>query len=113
MAFSDIGTFLRRWLEVLTATYFAWREARRAHQSVTVACENGRFVVRKLRQDRGSGARNRRPGAAEETRVMAVLAAGARTPGGGTRAPRRCLGCFGIPRHVAGVPRVRGSASSP
>ena len=106
MAFMDIGTFLRRWLEVLTATYFAWREARRAHQSVTVACENGRFVVRKLRQDRGSGARKGRPDAAEENRVMAVLAAGARTPGEVTRAARRCLVVFELPADMVVVRRI-------
>jgi general secretion pathway protein L len=101
----QIGTFLRRWLEVLTATYFAWREAQRARESLTVACENGRFIVRRLRQDRDRGARNRRA-KAPESKVVATLAPGARIPGKVADAARSCLVILELPSDLVVVRRI-------
>ena len=62
-----VGTFLRRWFDVLAGVYFAGREVLRARQSLIVACENGHFIVRKAQPDRVS---------ILQPTVVAVLAAG-------------------------------------
>jgi Tfp pilus assembly protein PilN len=104
MAPIDIGTVLRRWIEVLTAAYFAWREALRARQSLTVARENGRFIVRRSRPDCGNGVRHDDPNEPEET--VAVLTAGARIPAEVTRAARTGLIVFELPADLVVVRRI-------
>jgi Tfp pilus assembly protein PilN len=104
MAPIQIGTILRRWIEVLTATYFAWREALRARQALTVACENGRFVVRRPRQGRGNGA-GREP-AHEPEENLAVLIPGAPMEAGVTRAARSGLVVFQLPADLVVVRRI-------
>jgi general secretion pathway protein L len=86
MTFGSIGAFLRRWIEVLAVTYFAWREASRARQSLTVACENGHFIVRTSPQ--GGGGRSEKPTKPDEKKVVASLAPGARAPAEVMRAAR-------------------------
>jgi Tfp pilus assembly protein PilN len=104
MAPIDIGTVLRRWIEVLAAAYFAWREALRARQSLTVARENGRFIVRGSRPDCGNGVRHDDPNEPEET--VAVLTAGARIPAEVTRAARTGLIVFELPADLVVVRRI-------
>src|SRR6266849_135463 len=104
MTFISIGAFLRRWIEVLTVTYFAWREAWRARQSLTVACENGHFIVRKSRQDRDIGARPEQQNEPEEN--LAVLAAGAPIPAKVTRAARSGFIVFQLPSDLVVVRRI-------
>ena len=104
MAPIQIGTILRRWIEVLTATYFAWREALRARQALTVACENGRFVVRRPRQDRDDGPRQQQPDGPEES--LAVLAPGAPIPAEVRRAARNGLIVFQLPADLVVVRRI-------
>jgi general secretion pathway protein L len=104
MTFTSIGAFLRRWIEVLTITYFAWREAWRARQSLTVACENGRFIVRKSRQDRDIGPRPEQPDEPEEN--LAVLAAGAPIPAKVTQAARGSFVVFQLPDDMVVVRRI-------
>jgi general secretion pathway protein L len=100
MTFTSIGAFLRRWIEVLTVTHFAWRDAWRARQSLTIACENGRFIVRRSRQD----LRPERPDEPEEN--LAVLAAGAPIPAKVTRAARGSFVVFQLPDHMVVVRRI-------
>jgi Tfp pilus assembly protein PilN len=102
MAPIEIGTVLRRWIEVLTATYFAWREALRARQVLTLACENGRFIVRRSRPDHGL--RHEQPNEMEEN--LAVLAAGAPIPTAVTRAARTALIVFELPTELVVVRRI-------
>jgi hypothetical protein len=102
MAPIEIGTVLRRWIEVLTATYFAWREALRARQVMTVACENGRFSVRRSRPDHGL--RQEQPNEMEEN--LAVVAAGAPIPAAVTRAARTALIVFELPADLVVVRRI-------
>src|SRR5262249_29170652 len=100
MTFTSIGAFLRRWIEVLTVTYFAWREAWRARQSLMIACENGRFIVRRSRQD----PRSEQPDALEEN--LAVLAAGAPIPAKVTRAASGSFVVFQLPDDMVVVRRI-------
>lgn len=104
MAPIDIGTVLRRWIEVLTAAYFAWREALRARRALTVACENGRFIVRRSRPDRGNGVRHEEPNEPEAT--FAALTAGAPIPTEVTRAARTGLIVFELPADLVAVRRI-------
>jgi len=104
MTFISIGAFLRRWIEVLTVTYFAWREAWRARQSMTVACESGHFIVRKSRQDRAIGIRREQTNEAEEK--LAVLAAGVPIPAKVARAARGGFVIFELPDDMVVVRRI-------
>lgn len=104
MAPIQIGTILRRWIEVLTATYFAWREALRARHALTIACENGRFVVRRPRQDGDNAIRHGQPNEPEGN--LAVLAAGAPIPAEVTRAARSGLIVFELPADLVVVRRI-------
>src|SRR6266852_8025278 len=104
MTFISIGAFLRRWIEVLTVTYFAWREAWRARQSMTVACESGHFIVRKSRQDRAIGIRREQTNEAEEK--PAVLAAGVPIPAKVARAARGGFVIFELPDDMVVVRRI-------
>ena len=108
MTFTSIGAFLRRWIEVLTVTHFAWREAWRARQSLTVACENGRFIVRKSRQDRDIGPRPEQLDEPEEN--LAVLVAGAPIPAKVTHAARGSFVVFRLDRKST---RLNSSHSLP
>src|SRR5260370_40448093 len=98
MTSTSIGAFLRRWIEVLTVTYFAWCEAWRARQLLTVACENGRFIVRRSRHDRDIGRRPGQPDEPEEN--LAVLAAGAPIPAKVQLAARVSCVVFRLPDHM-------------
>jgi Tfp pilus assembly protein PilN len=104
MAPIDIGMVLRRWIEVLTAAYFAWREALRARQVLTVACENGRFMVRRSRPDHGNGVRHGQPNEPQEK--LAVLTAGAPIPAEVTRAARTALIVLELPADLVVVRRI-------
>src|SRR5215468_4090770 len=100
MTFTSIGSLLRRWIEVLAITYFAWHDAWRARQSLTVARENGRFVVRRSRQDTRSG----QPNEPEEN--LAVIIAGAPVPAKVTRAARGGFVVFQLPDDMVVVRRI-------
>jgi general secretion pathway protein L len=74
-AFKQIDGLLRRWLDVLAATYFAWRDAWRAQRTLVISRENNQLVVRKTPRDNKSAIRQED----EEGRpVLAVLASGER-----------------------------------
>src|SRR6266481_8788088 len=100
MTFTSIATFLRRWIEVLTVTYFAGRDAWRARQSLTIACESGRFIVRRSRQD----SRSEPPDEPGEN--LAVLAAGAPIPAKVARAARGAFVVFQLPDDMVVVRRI-------
>jgi general secretion pathway protein L len=78
-AFTQIDGLLRRWLDVLAATYFAWRDAWRAQRTLVISRENNQFVLRKTPRDNKSAVRQKVRQKEEEARpVLAVLAAGER-----------------------------------
>jgi general secretion pathway protein L len=74
-AFKQIDGLLRRWLDVLAATYFAWRDAWRAQRTLVISRENNQFVLRKTPRDNKSAIRQEDE---EERPVLAVLAPGER-----------------------------------
>jgi general secretion pathway protein L len=103
MTFTNIGAFLRRWIEVLTVTYFAWREASRARQTLTIACENGHFVVRRSRLDRDGV----RPDQTNEPKKnLAVVAAGGTMPAKVTSAATSSFIVFQLPDELVVVRRI-------
>jgi general secretion pathway protein L len=104
MTLTNIGALPRRWIEVLTVTYFAWREAWRARQTLSVACENGRFVVRKSRLNRDNGVRREQPN--EPLENLAVLAAGEPIPARVTRAASNGFVVFQLPDELVVVRRI-------
>jgi general secretion pathway protein L len=71
-----INHLFQRWIAVLVATFFAWREAWRAQRSLVITCADDRFIVRK-----GSANRDGIAGLAggdqqEQSSVLATLAVG-------------------------------------
>jgi type IV pilus assembly PilN-like protein len=104
MAPIEIGTVLRRWIEILATVHFAWREALHARQALTVTCENGRFIVRRSRPRLGNGVRHEQPNGPEET--LAVLTADAPIPAEVTRAARAGLIVFELPAALVVVRRI-------
>jgi general secretion pathway protein L len=75
--FTQIDTLLRRWIEVLAATYFAWHDAWRSQRTLVITRESNRFVLRKAPSDNASAVRQKAPDEQQEERqVLAVLAAG-------------------------------------
>jgi general secretion pathway protein L len=103
MQLADIRALWRRWIEALTRTWFAWREARRARQSLIVACDDGRFVVRI-----SSGMRDAATGRFTETpdAVLAVLAPGEPAPVQVTEAARDSLVVFELPADLVVMRRI-------
>jgi hypothetical protein len=86
-AFTQIDGLLRRWLDVLAASYFAWRDAWRAQRTFVVSHDNNRFILRKAPPDHKRAIRQEPPQEEEEERpALAVLAAGERAPEGILRA---------------------------
>jgi general secretion pathway protein L len=75
-AFMQIDDLLRRWLDVLAATYFTWRDAWRAQRTLVIASENDRFVLRKAPPD--SKGRQAVRHEEKERPVLAVVPAGQR-----------------------------------
>lgn len=74
---TDIGTLLRRWLDLLAATYFAQCEAWRGRRSLIVTCANDQFVIR--RSPAGDRAKQRgQPTGQAGNPVVAVVDAGKR-----------------------------------
>src|SRR5258708_26851788 len=102
MTFTSIGALLRRWIEVLAVTYFAWREAWRAGQSRAGGWGSGGVMGRKSGQ--GIGPRPGRPDEPEEN--LAVLAAGVPIPAKVTRAARGAFVVFQLPDDMVVVRRI-------
>jgi general secretion pathway protein L len=99
----DVRALWRRWIEVLTRTYFAWQETRRARRALVVACESGRFIVRQ-----SSGMRDAVTGrpAATSDAVLAILAPGELAPAQVTQAARDSLVVFELPAELVVVRRI-------
>jgi general secretion pathway protein L len=105
MTFTHVRVFLQRWIEVLALAWFAWREARRARQALTVACEGGRFVVRKSpgKRDTVTPPPQETP---EANGVLAVLAPGAQAPPQLTQAARSSLVVLELPADIVVMRRI-------
>jgi general secretion pathway protein L len=85
----NIGLLLRRWIDVLGATYFAQREIWRARRALLVSRENGQFVIRKAPADDEGIVRPERLNVREEGQTLAVLAVGERVSAEVLEAARR------------------------
>ena len=76
-AFTQIGTLLRRWIEVLAATYLALRDTWRTQRTLVITRENDRFVLREAPPDNGRIIRREASQEQEEELpVLAVLTPG-------------------------------------
>jgi general secretion pathway protein L len=75
----QIDGLLRRWLDVLAATYFTWRDAWRTQRTLLITRENDQFILREARPDKKSHHKVRRE-EEEERRVLAVLPPDERAP---------------------------------
>jgi general secretion pathway protein L len=102
----NIGLLLRRWIDVLGATYFAQREVWRARRALVVSCENGQFVIRKAPADQGGVARPEQWNAQERSPVLAVLAAGERASAEILQAARRGIIILEFPSENVAVRRL-------
>jgi general secretion pathway protein L len=72
----DVSHLFQRWIAVLVATFFAWRDAWRAQRSLVITCADDRFIVRKGSADRDGIAGPTGEDEQEQGPVLAVLAAG-------------------------------------
>jgi general secretion pathway protein L len=71
----QIGALWGRWIEVLAALLFAWREAWRAQRSLIVSHENDRLVVRQAKPDSNPIMRlMRRPDGPQSSPAESILA---------------------------------------
>ena len=104
-AIMQIDTLLRRWLDVLAATYFTWRDAWRAQRTLVITCENDRFVLREVAN--GGTIRQEAPHEHEEKRpVLAVLTAGERVSDEMCRAAQWGIVVLEIPSENVVVRRI-------
>jgi general secretion pathway protein L len=102
-----IDTLLQRWIDVLAATYFAWRDAWRAQRTLVITCENDRFVLCKAPPDNGGTIRQEAPHEQEEHHpVLAVLTAGERASDEISRAAHRGIVVLEIPSENVVVRRI-------
>ncbi len=101
-----VGTFLRRWIDVLAGVYFAGREALRARQSLIVACENGHFIVRRAQPNRVSILQPEQRDEAEGDTVVAVLSAGTPASAEVMRAARSGFVILELPAVMVVVRRI-------
>ena len=76
----DIGLLLRRWIDVLAATYFAQRETWRARRALVVSSQGGQFIIRKALADEDGTVRLQQPDSRSAGAVLATVAAGERLP---------------------------------
>jgi general secretion pathway protein L len=102
-----IDTLLRRWIDVLAASYFAWRDIWRAQRTLVITCDNDRFVLRKAPPDNGGAIRQEAPDEQEEQQpVLAVLTAGERAPDDISRAAHWGIVVLKIPSENVVVRRI-------
>jgi len=103
----QIDTLLRRWIDVLAATYFAWRDAWRAQRMLVITCENDLFVLRKTPPDKAGTIRRKAPDEQEEQYpVLTVFTAGERAPDEISRAAQWGIVVLEIPSENVVVRRI-------
>jgi general secretion pathway protein L len=71
-----VNHLFQRWIAVLVATFFAWRDAWRAQRSLVITCADDRFVVRKGSANRDSIAGATGEDEQQQDPVLASLAIG-------------------------------------
>jgi general secretion pathway protein L len=71
-----VNHLFQRWIAVLVATFFAWREAWRAQRSLLVTCADERFIVRKGAAHRDGICGPAGEGEQEQAPPLATLAVG-------------------------------------
>jgi general secretion pathway protein L len=101
-----IGTFLRRWIEVLTSVYFACYEAWRARRSLIVSCESEHFTVRTMQPKSEADIRSVQLDEPGGTAALSVLAAGTPISPEMTRAARGSLIILELPADDVVVRRI-------
>ena len=72
----DIGTLVRRWLDVLAGAWFAQCEAWRGRRALIVMGERGRLVIRRAQADVDRMAAPGQPMAADCSEIVAVVEPG-------------------------------------
>lgn len=76
MDIGDIGTLLRRWLDVLAGVYFEQREAWRGRRALVVTHERSRLVIRRASSDVDRMAAPGQPIEQEQSEIVAVVEPG-------------------------------------
>jgi general secretion pathway protein L len=99
---TDLGTLLRRWIDVLAATYFAQCEAWRARRSLIVTYRDGTFVIRKApdRSDRSKSPEQ------SDSPVLAAIGANERVPAEVSRLARAGFVTLELPIGSVAVRRI-------
>jgi general secretion pathway protein L len=72
----DVSHLFQRWVAVLVATFFAWRDAWRAQRSLVITCADDGFIIRKGSANRDGITGPTGEDEQEQSPVLAVLAAG-------------------------------------
>jgi general secretion pathway protein L len=107
LAFTQIDGLMRRWLDVLAASYFAWRDAWRAQRTFVISRDSNRFVLRKASSDHKCATHRELSREEEEERpALAVLAAGGRAPEGILRVAQWGIVALEIPKENVVVRHV-------
>ncbi len=101
----DIGLLVRRWLDVLAASYFAQRETLRARRALLVRSENGQFIIRKALADEAAAVR-RGQSYARGGAVLAVIAAGERISAEALHAAQRGIVILQFPAENVALRRL-------
>lgn len=102
----DIGLLLRRWIDVLGATYFAQREILRARRALVVSRENGQFIIQNPPADEGGILRPEQSSARGGNPVLGVVAAGERVSAEVLQAARRGIVVLEFPIEDVAVRRL-------
>ena len=102
----DIGLLLRRWIDVLAATYFAQRETWRARRALVVSSQSGQFIIRKALADEDGAVRLQQPEGAGAGAVLATVAAGERLPAEVLHAAQRGVVLLELPAENVALRRL-------
>ncbi|HEY2531549.1 MAG TPA: PilN domain-containing protein [Xanthobacteraceae bacterium] len=101
----QIDTLWRRWLDVLAATYFGYRDVWRAKRSLVITCKDDRFIIRAAATDSDRIIQPEQPFEGEDCPV-AVLAAGERASNALSHAARRSVVILEVPSEHVVLRRV-------
>jgi general secretion pathway protein L len=102
----QIDGLLQRWLDVLAATYFTWRDAWRAQRTLVIRRDNDQFTLRKAPSEKNSASRQEVRQEEDECPVLAVLTAGERASGEILRAAQWGTVVLEIPSENVVVRRI-------
>lgn len=102
----QIDILWRRWIDVLAATYFGYRDVWRAKRSLLITCKDDGFIIRATAANNDRMIRPEHPVKDEEQPVLAVLTAGEHASAALSHAARRGIVILEIPREHVVLRRV-------